>query len=618
MAKNQIVAIDIGTNTIKIVQLEQVGRGSGAESEIRLISAAVERYPRTSPTEEITAQTISQTLQRVWTHVQGRKPTVALSIPRAQVASRRLTNLPTAASDEQLADLVALQAETELPFREDVVHDYYDVTQTNNGVSVELIGTRRETVQKYLDYLKPIGVIPKSILPTALATGVLAGVQPGNRGLETAPTAIVETTSTASLEAISTSIIVDIGAGQTDFVLLRGGVLKFSRSFSVGGNQLTRRYQNDEATDFESAERRKIENATLAADHPAAMPAHEWANRLVLELERSIAAAERELGINRSEWGAEIWLCGGGARIPGLADYCADRLNTVQLWNPYDAFNNIWNQETPPQSIAEFGDTLAVALGLGINAITDQIPLDLLPREEKAKLTQVEQRRRFITAAAAGVVLLIGLGLGGFTWSQVYQGKVNVLEAELGQIRRAESNAQKTLVKNTAVVNLLAPRISTLDILRELSLRFADRTKVAWKTLNITRLDESDKAKITFNVDAKSHDDISAMIRVMAQSGLFTNVASGEVKSVQGQRGKPASFQAQVTFNLAADGAQKFAQIRHLPPDEVTSDESDGDEGKEAESVERPDSEDSSDGDGAESPEDGEEKDDADEEEGKE
>ena len=69
------------------------------------------------------------------------------------------------------------------------------------------------------------------------------------------------------------------------------------------------------------------------------------------------------------------------------------------------------------------------------------------------------------------------------------------------------------------MVNLLTPRASPLDIVRELSVRFADRTKIAWTTLNITRLDEPERTKITFNIEAQSHQDVSQAISIMAQSG---------------------------------------------------------------------------------------------------
>ena len=540
MAKNQIVSIDIGASAIKLVQLEQTAAG------IRLVNAGIEAYPYTPPTTEIPIEVISETLQRLWRRVGGRSNSVALSIPRLLVTSRRLTNLPAAATDDQLSHLVAMQAETELPFRvEGAIYDYHDVHRSEDGISVELIAARRETVQQQIDYLKPLGITPKGVMPSTLATSVLAGI-----------------VNHKDASSSNMTMVVDIGAGRTDLCLLAGDALRFSRSFPIGGNHLTHLYQQETGNDFEIAERRKIMDAALNQHLQAANPSYEWADGLVAELKRSISGAKRELNINGDEIVSEIWLCGGGARISGLTGYIADRLDVpVLLWDPLNAFKEVWDeQRSDAQSVDGFSDTLAVALGLGVNVLTSQISLDLLPSEEKVKLTQAQQRKRTLMAVAAGLVLLLGLGLGGLTQSRIHRAKIATLDGAIRNISHAESNAKRTLTKDLAIVNLLAPRVSPLDIVRELSVRFDDRTKVAWTTLNITRLDDLERAKITFNIEAQSHQDVSQIISAMAQSGVFTNIKSGQVTSIE--RDKRPIFQAQITCNLAKDAIHQFAHTR--------------------------------------------------------
>ena len=541
MAKNQIVSIDIGASAIKLVQLEQTAAG------IHLVNAGIEAYPYTTPTTEIPTEVISETLQRLWRRVVGRSPTVVLSIPRLSVTSRRLTNLPAGATDDQLSDLVAMQAETELPFRvESAIYDHHDVHRSEDGISIELIAARRETVQQQIDYLKPVGITPKGVMPSALATSVLAGL-----------------TSHGDAALTEMTMVVDIGAGRTDLCLIAGDALRFSRSFPIGGNHLTHLYQRETGDDFEIAERRKLVNAALNPQLEGTEPSYEWAEGFVAELRRSISGAKRELNISGDKIVGEIWLCGGGARVSGLTDYIADRLEVpVLLWNPLDAFKEVWDeQRSDTQSVDGFSDTLAVALGLGVNALTSQISLDLLPSEEKAKLTQAQQRKRTLMAVAAGLVLLVGLGIGGLTQSRIHQAKIVALDGAIRSISRAESNAKKTLTKDLALVNLLAPRVSPLDIVRELSVRFDDRTKVAWTTLNITRLDDLERAKITFNIEAQSHQDVSQTISIMAQSGVFTNIKSGQVTSIE--RDKKPIFQAQITCNLAEDAIHRFTETRN-------------------------------------------------------
>ena len=541
MAKNQIVSIDIGASAIKLVQLEQTASG------IRLVNAGIETYPYTNPTTEISTEVISETLQRLWRGISGRSTSVMLSIPRLSVTSRRLTNLPAAAREEQLTNLVAMQAETELPFRvEDAIYDYHGVHRSESTISVELIAARRETVQQQIDYLKPLGITPTGVMPSTLSTSVLAG--------------LVSPESDSSAEM---TMVVDIGAGRTDLCLLAGNVLRFSRSFPIGGNHLTHLYQQEMGSDFEVAERRKIMDAALNQHLQATNPSYEWADRLVAELQRSISGAKRELNLTEDRIVREIWLCGGGARISGLTEYLADRLEVpVLLWNPLDAFKEVWDeQRSNIQSVDSFDDTLAVALGLGVNALTSQISLDLLPSEEKVKLTQAQQRKRTLMAVAAGFALIVGLGLGGLTWSRIHQAKIVGLDGAIRNISQSEANAKRTLVKDLAMVNFLTPRASPLDIVRELSVRFADRTKIAWTTLNITRLDDPEKAKITFNIEAQSHQDVSQTISILAQSGAFTNIKSGQVTSIE--RDKRPIFQVQITCNLAKDAIQTFAQARY-------------------------------------------------------
>ena len=541
MAKNQVVSIDIGTSAIRLVQLEQTASG------IRLVNAGIETYPHTNPTTEISTEVISETLQRLWRGISGRSTSVVLSIPRLSVTSRRLTNLPAAAREEQLTNLVAMQAETELPFRvEDAIYDYHGVHRSESTISVELIAARRETVQRQIDYLKPLGLTPTSVMPSTLATSVLAGI-----------------VSPESDSSAGMTMVVDIGAGRTDLCLLAGNVLRFSRSFPIGGNQLTHLYQQEMGSDFEVAERRKIMDAVLNQHLQASNPSYEWADGLVAELQRSISGAKRELNLTEDQIVREIWLCGRGARISGLTEYLADRLEVpVLLWNPLDAFKEVWDeQRSNIQSVDGFDDTLAVALGLGVNALTSQISLDLLPSEEKVKLTQAQQRKRTLMAVAAGFALIVGLGLGGLTWSRIHQAKIVALDGAIRNISQAESNAKRTLVKDLAMVNFLTPRASPLDIVRELSVRFADRTKIAWTTLNITKLDDPEKAKITFNIEAQSHQDVSQTISILAQSGAFTNIKSGQVTSIE--RDKRPIFQVQITCNLAKDAIQTFAQARY-------------------------------------------------------
>ena len=173
------------------------------------------------------------------------KTEVVLSLPRSLVSTKRLTNLP-AATDDQLASIVAIAAEAELPFRiDEAIFTYHDVRRTSDTTSVELISTRRSSVTDYLDLLEQIGVVAPSVTPSMIAIAEVAANSGGTK-----PT-----------------FIIDIGAMHTDFCLVDSGLLRFSRSFRLGGNNLSEHISRTLNIDTEAAAEEKRHLSADEAPH---------------------------------------------------------------------------------------------------------------------------------------------------------------------------------------------------------------------------------------------------------------------------------------------------------------------------------------------------------------
>ena len=271
--------------------------------------------------------------------------------------TKRLSNLP-AATDDQLASIVAIAAEAELPFRvEEAIFTYHDIQQTPETSSVELISTRRTTVSNYLDLLGQIGISASAVTPSMIAIAEVAT----HSGC-TKPT-----------------FIVDIGAEQTDFCFMQGGKLRFSRSFRLSGDHLSEHLSRTLNVDVETAAEEK--------QHISAgeTPANTWTTQFISELRRSIAAtthseAEVNTGGHRDLTLPETELSSGcvvsGARVPDLVSVCEAELNIpTQLWNPLHALQQNAGIDIRPMRpgieaiLDEWGDTLAVPLGVGLNAL---------------------------------------------------------------------------------------------------------------------------------------------------------------------------------------------------------------------------------------------------------
>ena len=127
-----------------------------------------------------------------------KKSPVVLSISRALLTTRWIDGLPIDGLNDanKLDNIVAFQAESILPFTtEEVVFDYYNPTEKGNALSVELVAARRADIENLLSPLKAINVTPQSVMPAMVATSRL------------------------SEQSSSGTMILDIGAGQSDLSL---------------------------------------------------------------------------------------------------------------------------------------------------------------------------------------------------------------------------------------------------------------------------------------------------------------------------------------------------------------------------------------------------------------
>ncbi|RKU27843.1 hypothetical protein C6497_10530 [Candidatus Poribacteria bacterium] len=536
MAKNQVVAIDIGTSSAKIVHIEKTS------DTLNLVDVATIAYSDPDNTEQI-----SDAVKQLWdklklkqTIFNKHKLEVAIALPRRFVVTKRLPNIPPATTDEQLPTMVAMAAETELPFQsDDAIFTYHDVNRSPEAVSLELVSSRRDTVSRYIDAMKDIGISPSAVIPSMFA---------------------IATVARNSLKDYTERVaIVDIGGGQTDFCLMHGDKMEFSRGFAVSGNQLTRHLMSELQIDADEAVEEKQQITAFQAS------ARTWTRQFIAELERSISAAQREVIDDEIEI-SEIWLCGGGARIPELAETCEEQLQIpTRLWNPI--YSGSVDTSAVSTSILEtHGDTLAVPLGVGIHILESEEPISLLPQEVGVKRAEFSKKRQQLIGASVGGLALLTIVLGGITWSSSQKSKEDLLDGQIADYQSLQTEANKHLALNLILADKLTHQASPLDILHALSTLFKDRTKVAWKTFEVNNLDNLKNARITFSLQSNSHESLDSMLGVLSRSDMFTNIQEGERTSTGDER--RATIEVKINCSLTPNAIQKFAQERYpiAPP----------------------------------------------------
>ena len=535
MAKNQVVAIDIGLATAKIIYIEK------DSDTLHLINAGVIQY-----TDPDNPEHVSEAVRNLWKQI-GVKQTffnkhkieVAIALPRGSVVTKRLSNIPPGTADAQLPSIVEMSAETEIPFQtEESIFTYHDIQRTPDSLSVELVSTRRDTVARYMGYLKETGATPSAVIPSMLA--------------------IADVARDALSNTSGRTIIVDVGAGNTVFCLMHGNTLEFSRGFNVSGNQLTRTLMTEMQLDAETAEEEKQHIPAHQA------PTRTWTRRFVDELERSITAAQREIDEDEIEDISEIWLCGGGARVPELAETCQEQLQIpTKLWNPLYA-GSLDTSGASTAALETYGDMLAVPLGVGIHILEVEEAVSLLPTEVGVKRAESSRKhQQLIAAGIAGFILLV-IVLCGITWNRSQKAKVALLDNEITTYGGLQAEANNQLALELILADKLTHQISPLDILHALSTLFKDRTKVAWKTFEVSNLDDLQKARINFSLQANSYDSINSMHGVLSSSQLFSNIDVGEITPTGDER-RP-KYELKINCRLSSEAHQMFTQKRYPKP----------------------------------------------------
>ena len=592
-AKQQVVSIDIGSSSVKAVHLEQ----SAIEAEelvIRRVSVAEYPARQVGGIPESEENQVRGSITEAIKSIQiPKKASVVLSISRSLLTTRQLEGLPIEGLNNpaQLDNIVNFQAEEVLPFQlDEIVFDHYKAEEKANSLSVELVAARRSDVAQLLAPLKTLNLTPKAVMPSMIAVSAL-----------TYQSASTEGQSPVNQPSISPErnyrMIVDIGAGWTDLFIVQSNVrppagVVFSRSFSLGGDHLTSLLQNQAdnqntsvsgqlSTTFETAEAKKktlvippFKGRTtpdITENSEGAIGA--WCQRLEVELRRSISAFQRDQSLRGDEKDTsveilpdQIWLTGGSSRISGLAEHLTNALSIPTMtWDLPETLQT--HGISFGSDLLDISDQVAIAVGQGIYYLREadsDLPVDnlnLLPRAEIQQIQRVDQQRRLMVRVAAGIAMAALLAVGAISWGQYQQTQVTAVEREIQQLSSSFKRAQKVLTQELAVTELITPKVSALDLVREFSLRLIDRTKVAFTSFQITKLDDLAKARLAFGIEANSHQDISNLVTTLNQSGIFKDIKQGQIVSVNKDRKN--FFQVQITCSIKAGAVRTLAEHRY-------------------------------------------------------
>ncbi len=245
------VGLDIGTQTIKMVEV------SGAGSGLRVTALAIENTPPGTVQQGVIAdpKALGAAIKQMRTK-NGIKATKCVSsVAGAAGMVVRVIEVPKMTPSE-LAETMKWEVERHIPFAASDVEMSFqkidnpesDNDPNNPNMEVLLAVAQRDMIAQHIATVTAAGLVPLVIDVEPLAVG-RALIDLSKEGLQS-----------------KNVVIVNMGASQTDVGVFKGGALRYPRTIPLGGDNLTRAVADRMGLSMDAAEDEKRAHAVILMD----------------------------------------------------------------------------------------------------------------------------------------------------------------------------------------------------------------------------------------------------------------------------------------------------------------------------------------------------------------
>jgi type IV pilus assembly protein PilM len=343
-----ILGLDIGTSSVKLVELEP-SSGGYRMTRFGYASVAPEAIVQGS---FMNASAITDAVREAYESGGFKSKDVASSVSGHSVIVKQIS-LPSQ-SQSELDETIKWEAEQYIPFDINEVHLDYQIIRNepvDGQMDVLLVAAKKDLIDDYVNVIGDAGLNLAIMDVDAFALGNL-----------------YEFNYEPSQD--SAVALVDIGASVININVMNGNVPVFTRDITSGGNQYTEEVQKTLSISFEEAEKIKIgaggaEVSTDVVPQEVEEAMREVSDTLLSEVQRSLdfyRATTSNTPIDK------VVLCGGSANVPGLSRIFQERIDVP--FEIIDPFQKIQAAAGPndEEQLREMAPSLGVALGLGMRS----------------------------------------------------------------------------------------------------------------------------------------------------------------------------------------------------------------------------------------------------------
>lgn len=346
--KKDLIGIDVGSTSIKLVQLKEVKGGYELES-LGLAPLPPEAIVDNALMD---STTVVETIKDLVTRLAQRKiKDAASSISGNAVIIRKI--VMNAATPEDVESEIQWEAEQYIPFDiNDVNIDFQILGNDENDPSkmhVLLVASKKDVVNDYQTVFAEAGI--KLVLLDVDAFAVQNAFEINH-----------------DMDPEEVYALINIGASMMNLNVVRSGMSLFIRDVQLGGSLYTEDIQKKLGVGFDEAERMKV-SITEASSEDLLESINRINETIAYEIRRSLdfynsSALEGKIG--------RVYLSGGAAKTLHLARVISERLSLpVEIVNPLAKIK--WSDKKfDPEFLKEVAPLMTVAVGLASRRLGDK------------------------------------------------------------------------------------------------------------------------------------------------------------------------------------------------------------------------------------------------------
>ena len=330
MAKENIVGLDIGTSTIKVVQLLKT------KEQFSLVKASIEELKfNAEEKDKLNA------LKRLFKRAKISEKEVNISIEGPSVIIRTI-QLPKM-SEADLKNAIKYEAEKYIPYNvNEVIVDCQIISEAENNMGVLLVAAKKDSINDKIQLVQKAGLCPWVVDIDSFA--------------------LINAFNLNNDESEKTIALLNIGSEATSVNIIRGDLLNFTRNIPVGGKRVTEVLAENFKVDLTQAEELKKNpgDKKEAVDEICLNAMREMA----IEIKSSFDYYESQY----EEGVTKIYISGGVAINENMANFLSENMDLeVKRWSILDRL--ILGNKSLGDKISPIRDYFAVATGLALRKL---------------------------------------------------------------------------------------------------------------------------------------------------------------------------------------------------------------------------------------------------------